>query len=142
VRSAAAETTEIAGMSSLPDPEAAEEATTRIGRELDLSLDTMTAATPTVALSRAVRAATARETTGCRTVLGTDVEVVAAETRAGDLERVEHEDTDRRRTGLRSTTTWSFTAAVIDERQRPDWCVQNDFANFTPNFALLPKTGI
>jgi hypothetical protein len=98
VRSAAAETTEIAGMSSLPDPEAAEEATTRIGRELGLSLGTTTAATPTVVLSRVVRAATARETTGCRTVLGTDVEVVVVETRAGDLERVQHENIDGRRT--------------------------------------------
>jgi hypothetical protein len=142
VRSAAAETTEIAGMSSRPDPEAAEEATMRIGKELDLNPGTTTAATLTAVLSRAVRAATARETTGCRTVLGTDVEVVVVETRAGDLERVQHEDIDRRGTGLRPTTMWSFTAAVIDERQRPDRCVQNNFANFTPNVALLPKKGI
>jgi hypothetical protein len=95
VRSAAAETTEIAETSSRPDPEVEEEATMRTGRELGLSLGTMTAATPMVALSRVVRAATGRETTGYqlvlghRTALGTDVEAVAVETRTGDLERVD-----------------------------------------------------
>lgn len=97
VRSAAAETTEIAETSSRPDPEAEEEATMRTGRELGLSLGTTTAVTPMVALSRVVRAATGRETTGYRpvlghrTALGTDVEVVAVavETRTGDLELVD-----------------------------------------------------
>jgi hypothetical protein len=105
VRSAAAETTEIAGMSSRPDPEAAEEeATMRTGRELGLSLGITTAATPMVALSRVLRAATDRETTGCRpvpghrTALGTDVEAVAVETRTGDLERVDPEDINIRKT--------------------------------------------
>lgn len=98
MRSAAAETTEIAGMSSRLDPEVAEEATTRIGRELHLSLGTTTAATLMVALNKVVRAVTGRGTTGRRTVPGTDVEVAVAETRTGDLERVEHEGVDRRRT--------------------------------------------
>jgi hypothetical protein len=104
VRSAAAETTETAGMSSCPDPEAEEEATMRTGRELGLSLGTTTAATPMVALSRVVRVATGRETTGYRpvlghrTALGTDVVAVAVETRTGDLERVDPEDIDIRKT--------------------------------------------
>jgi hypothetical protein len=87
-------------MSSRPDPEAAEEATTRIGKELGLSLDTTTAATPTVVLKAVLRVAMARETTGSPTVPGTGVEVVtAAEARAGDLRWVDHEGTDRRRNG-------------------------------------------
>jgi hypothetical protein len=122
VRSAAAETTEIAGMSSRLDPEAAEEATTRIGRELGLSLDTTTAATPMVVLSRVARAATGRETTGCRTVLGhqtalgTDVEVVAAEARAGDLERVDSLDIDKRRTVV--SQKMLRTRATLQQRRQ------------------------
>jgi hypothetical protein len=29
-----------------------------------------------------------------------------------------------------------------NERQWPEWCVQNDYANFTPNIAFHSKTGI
>jgi hypothetical protein len=65
-----------------------------------------------VVLSRVVKAATGRGTTGCRTVLGTHVEVVVAETRAGDLERIEHEDIDARRT-VNLPKVWSHTAAAI-----------------------------
>ena len=84
MRSVAAETTEIAGTSSRPGPGAAEEATTRTGKELGLSQVTVTADT----LMVVPRAVMDRET-GHRTVLGTDVEVVVVEIRAGDLEHVD-----------------------------------------------------